>query len=450
MATFTKDYNPGMVILASAVGFIGAFATISLCEQFRLALVLRSTFRQTVFIILTALSAGSVAIWGVFYLVVNSVRLKLDGQYIPFRYDTTLTFVSLAVIPVITGIGLYIASTDHCFNKSKKEIMDMFISRTSSTHSISEIKNMGKYRILFIVCTHSLYRIVLGGIVSGGGLALMRYLGLRSLVIQGRLHYDSGIIGGSIILSIVSMIGGFWMFFRVLSIFSSLDVIRFACAVNGLVSLSGIHYLALAGVRFEYDPTVTVNMETSLPRSPFIISILSATVVFSFLMLISVLSDLREWLLRTSAQLRMADLALFALMKKTLESREQGRGGVRGHFQAPLEVITYTRRFMSYDGGGRDKGGTSVGGMVLQQPLFNDFDEEMGLSSAPANDRDPAGRSRAQSDSQLDTRTRNNSVRTKPRLVESTSTHSSTQHSNDVLPPSPQDQLFPEQNLQSS
>lgn len=240
------------------------------------------------------------------------------------------------------------------------------------------------------------------------------------------------------------------MFFRVLSIFSSLDVIRFACAVNGLVSLSGIHYLALAGVRFEYDPTVTVNMETSLPRSPFIISILSATVVFSFLMLISVLSDLREWLLRTSAQLRMADLALFALMKKTLESREQGRGGVRGHFQAPLEVITYTRRFMSYDGGGRDKEGTSVGGMVLQQPLFNDFDEEMGLSSAQANDRDPAGRSRAQSDSQLDTRTRNNSVRTKPRLVESTSTHSSTQHSNDVLPPSPQDQLFPEQNLQSS
>lgn len=240
--------------------------------------------------------------WGVFYLVINSCRLKFpDGRLVPWRYDITDTFVALAVIPFIIGLGLYVASTDHCFNKSKKEIMDLFITRTTAaaTYSISEIKHMGRYRILFIVCTHSLGRIILGGIISGGGLALMRYLGLRSLVIPGRLHYDRGFVAGTVILSVLSMVLGFWVFFRVLSIFSSMDWLRFGCAINGLAGLSGIHYIALAGVRFEYDPTVVVNELTSIPPRPFIVSILCATVIFSFTMLIYVLSDLRQWLLHT-------------------------------------------------------------------------------------------------------------------------------------------------------
>jgi len=302
MVTLTQDFNPGTVALACAVAFIGAYATVSLCEQFRLASAMKVTLKHLPSLIMAGFAFGGVGIWGVFYLVVNSCRLKFpDGTLLSWRYDIFDTFLALAVAPIIAGFGLWVASTDHCFNKSKKGIMDLFITRTTAaaTYSISEITHMSRYRILFIVCTHSPERLILGGIIGGGGTALMRYLGLRSLVIPGHLHYDSGITALTVILSMLIMISGFWIFFRVLSIFSSLDWLRFLCAVQGIAGMAGIHYIALAGVRFEHDPTVSVNLETSISPRPFIVSILCGTVIYSFTALIYVLSDLREWLLKT-------------------------------------------------------------------------------------------------------------------------------------------------------
>jgi NO-binding membrane sensor protein with MHYT domain len=381
MIILEKDYSPGIIALTCAVGFIGSFTTISLCEQFRLAAVSQSKIHQISFMILTALAAGGVGIWSVFYLAVISLRLERGSAILPVRFHTNTCIAMLFIIPALSGLGLYVASTDHCFNKSKKEIMDMFISRATRTMSMGEIKRMGRFRILFIVCTYSLHRIVIGGFITGCALALMPFLGLLTLEFQGRVVFHTGEVVATIMLSIIGMIGGFWIFFRVLSLFSSMDSLRVLCAINGLVSLSGLQYGWIGFADFIFEPEHVVDKPSSLSSSHFIVGALCAAVIFSFVMLIYVLSDLRAWLLRTSAQLRQSDLALAALMRKTMELHI----AQNGHFQAPQEVINYTRKYMIQklllDGQ------VPVGGVFVSRPLHNDFafEEDLGPLPPPQN-----------------------------------------------------------------
>ena len=83
MVTFIQDFNPGTVALSCAVAFIGAYATVSLCEQFRLAAVRKVTITHLLSMIMAGFAFGGVGIWGVFYLVINSCRLKFpDGSLI--------------------------------------------------------------------------------------------------------------------------------------------------------------------------------------------------------------------------------------------------------------------------------------------------------------------------------------------------------------------------------
>lgn len=99
----------------------------------------------------------------------------------------------------------------------------MFITRAREKYTMAEIKHMGKYRILFIVCTYSLQRIVVGGLFVGGALCLMRSIGISSMSFQGTVTYDNRIVAATVVLSMVCAIGGMWIFFRVLSLFPSLS-----------------------------------------------------------------------------------------------------------------------------------------------------------------------------------------------------------------------------------
>lgn len=113
---------------------------------------------------------------------------------------------------------------------------------------------------------------------------------------------------------------------------------------------------------------ITLISKNSISARYMTSGILAGAVLCSFVMLVYVLSDLRSWLLRTSAQLRQADLALVALMKK-LTDRDKEKA-VPTHFQAPLEVVNYSRRYLvSAESGNK----VNLGGLVLPPPMFNDF-----------------------------------------------------------------------------
>ena len=361
------EYRASLVLLACAVAFIGTHAAVALCEQFRLALSSSSSgWSKYGILILVSFAFGGVGFACTQYVVFTSIRLRTaENDIVYLQYNPGLIAGSIFVSSFVTFIGLYIASTDECFNKSKKEIMEIFIHRTSQTRSIGEIKRMGKYHILFLVCTSSLHRILASGVIFGGALSLARFMGVKSIYFQGNIHFDPTMIALSVLLSVVVCTLASWLFFRVLSIFPSMDIIRTLVSVVGVLGITAVYYVRLIGVVFHYHPAVTLP-NNAVPYTRVVVIVLTCAVVFSFVALSYVLSDLRSWLQKTSTQLHHADRALVALINQQKGSSrvpQQNTNNNNHHhqnkiakiqemqnkmkyLQLPLEVVNYSRQFL--------------------------------------------------------------------------------------------------------
>ena len=393
MVVLDVEYNGWMIFLSTGIAFIGAFAAVSLCEQYRLSTLADSKANRYLLLVFVAISLGAVGIWAMHYIATASFTLKNDGIIIPIRYNYSMLFVSLVVVCIMELIALYLASTDKCFNKSKAKIMEIFIQHASNNYSLPELKQMTSSKIWIIVFTHSLHRIILGGFIGGSGVAIMHYLGMMSMEFQGKITYNPGMVALSVIVAILAVIGGFWVFFRVLSVFPSLDILRIVCALNGMFSLSGVHYIGMTTAKFEYDPNMSIpDPATTIASHDLLIGILAASVVFCVIMHVYVLSDLRGWLLRTSIQLRQADGII-----QSLAANQRGNGEVTftptssstSAVLSSRNLIKYMRR---YNQGTDDK----TGRMVWNTPnLYGDQNsEEDELSDKPNADKpNPKGTS---------------------------------------------------------
>jgi NO-binding membrane sensor protein with MHYT domain len=367
MVLLDVEYHAGMVILSTGVAFIGAFAAVSLCEQYRLSTMTKSTTSRMALMLFVAISLGGVGIWAMHYIAAASFTLSIDGVNVPVRYNGTYLAVSLIVVTIMEFLGLYCASTDKCFNKSKKEIMEMIIQHASEKYSIAELKHMGELRILRLVFTHSLSRIAWGGVIAGGGVAAMHYLGMMSMEFQGTIRYNAGLVVVSVLVAIAAVIGGFWVFFRILSVFPSLDILRIACALNGMFSLSGVHYIGMVSATFDYDPDkAPPSQHDTISSETLLIGILSAAVIFCVIMQVYVLSDLRGWLLHTSTQLRLAD----SIIKKHTAHGSPGGSASQVNPLAARETAKYLTR---YGGSGSTQTSTHS---APSSDLYHDFGEE--------------------------------------------------------------------------
>lgn len=399
MVALDVDYNGTIIALSTGIAFIGAFAAVSLCEQYRLSTTANATSNPLVLMAFVAFSLGGVGIWCMHFISTASFRLTNDGTEIPVRFNVPMLVISLVVVCVFEFAGLYCASTDSCFNKSKKEIMEMFIARASNKYSMSEIKQMSKLKILTIVCTHSPERIIIGGIIAGGGVAIMHYLGMMSMEFQGTVKYNPGLVALSVIVAVLAVIGGFWIFFRVLSLFPSLDILRVACALNGMFSLSGVHYIGLVSATYHYDATrEPPDTSNSIGSQQMLTGVLAASVIFCVIMQVYVMADLRGWLFRTSGQLRQAENVV-----NTLRSQHgtQARSPTSTSSTTARELYKYLAKYHKATSDA-DTDNMSVG-------LYNDFSDEEEDEKASDYPRD-VSRVREKSTHKEQNRSRGNSA----------------------------------------
>jgi NO-binding membrane sensor protein with MHYT domain len=310
-------YDPKIVALAAAIGFAGAFGAVSTCEQFRLATVNKRTTKYSYhWVLLVGGSFGGVCVWGAHFVGMSSFRLLHGDVEIPLRYDVGNALMLLAISLFLTTAAVAVAIADDCFNRSTKEIMEKFIARASYTYTITQLKQMSQIRILSIVFSHSIEKPVIGGLISGGAVGLMHYVGMIGMRFQGTIEYDPGVVFASCITSVCVIIGGFWLFFRVLSLFPSLDILRVLSAGNGMFGISGLHYIGLQAATFHYDPDVSLpDPSNTIDSQQMLVGVLIACAIYTILVLVYVISDLRVWLLRTSMQLHHADRALATMQK---------------------------------------------------------------------------------------------------------------------------------------
>jgi NO-binding membrane sensor protein with MHYT domain len=331
------------VLVALGLQFIGNYAAVSLCEQYRLSTTASAKQNRYFVFLLVACALGWAGTWSLHAASISSMTLYHGDVEVPVRFNSAILFLAGIQSVLQTLVGLYFSSTDDCFNKTGKEIMEKFIARTSASYTIKDIKKMSKLKILYTVLTHSLDRLNFGGLFGGIGIAASHYIILHSMEFEGTIEYNPGIMVASFLSGMMASHGAFWAFFRVLSLFPSLDILRNILAVVGVIGVGGTHFIAMAAVTFHYNPgTMTAEPPTSSatisPKDLYYGAIVSS-VIFLVVMMMFVVHDLRDWLLRTSAQLRQADKALAVLMRR--KSRGSGK-----HTHLPVEVTHYAQRFL--------------------------------------------------------------------------------------------------------
>jgi len=331
MEHLSVEIRSTWVVLSIAFAFLSTHAAVALCEQYRYAILSksRSFLHLTGILTFVAATFGGIGCWGVFFLVMASFRLRRPvGDIIVVQFDAGQISAAAFITLAISLVGFYVASTDECFNRNRKDIMELFISRTSKTHTIGEIKRMGRIKILTNVCTSSLERVICGGLIVGGALSLMNRLGFEAIVFPGEIEENTGLIALSVIISMLGGVGGCWVFFRVLSVFPTNEYIRTIVSGIGTVMVCGSHYAAIASLTFRFDPNKDVD--GAIQYAAMVLSVLVVSVLLSFLAMVYVLVDLRWWLLQTSNQLHLADRALLSLLNRDHNDRHMLMMGRRG------------------------------------------------------------------------------------------------------------------------
>jgi NO-binding membrane sensor protein with MHYT domain len=365
MPNFEVQYRAVSIMLTCAVAFIGAYAAVASCEQIRIASMSEAPKIKHLLLVFMSLCAGGVCTWGVFYVAMSSYRLYTpdDGVLAWKTYDTDLVLTSLVAATALKGIGFYIASKDVYFGKSESDIIKDIRHSGTGKYIAQNFNTMSKWQRWRLVCFHRLDRIVIGGVLSGTSFIVMWQMGIASINIPGGIKVSAGPLVAHAFISVIGNTAGYWMSFRLLSVFPSIDTLRFWDSISAGIVLPGVVYIALAGVTFEYDPSVHMPEEgTVITSVHLIIGVLIGTIMFSFVVIMYVLSDLRSLLLHSRTQLRLADRALLALThnasgqharqlspKNRLAVSPSGKHfttAVQRNTQAPAEVVQYTRQYL--------------------------------------------------------------------------------------------------------
>ncbi|MBV1852954.1 MHYT domain-containing protein [Catellatospora tritici] len=164
---------------------------------------------------LAAFALGGTGIWAMHFMAM--LGFTVSGTLI--RYDMLRTLISAVTSVVVVGLGIFIAG----------------FGRTSGP------------------------RILLGGLLTGVGVAGMHYTGMFAMNMDGIVHYDQGLVAASVAIAVVAATVALYFTVKL----SRPTAIAGAAILMG-VAVCGMHYTGMAAMSVELThPTLTVPGSTA-------------------------------------------------------------------------------------------------------------------------------------------------------------------------------------------
>eukprot|EP01033_Poteriospumella_lacustris_P009547 gene9547-6844_t len=262
---YRKRFDASMVLLTFALAFLGIYLAVGVAEQLRLSFIddrivhglnIRISRRKIhmLYLLFCAISVGVISIWGMFYVSLYSMTLLDEaGNPVPIRSNSDIQILSLFVIFIINIVSITTASYDDMFSKTKVAIINEFIAQSKSL-TMKEIRSITLWKLLTIMATQRLDRILIGGTISALGVLAKFYISLRGLEFPGEIHYHAGWTVFAITIIVVASLSAYWIFFRLLSIFPELEWLRLCVAFLGSIATSLGDYLVLTSAEFRSGP----------------------------------------------------------------------------------------------------------------------------------------------------------------------------------------------------
>jgi NO-binding membrane sensor protein with MHYT domain len=226
--TYNTHVDPVLIVIACALSFVGAFATIQTFEQFRLCKLLDlrpKLYPADALHFFLALFFGVFSLCTILFFILCGCLLIFpphDSYVVPVYYRADMTIVSLFVVILFTYAGLYVCSLDGFYSKDRTDAIAEFYEKSRAL-SINAVMKQGKYAFLMSTLFHNVAHLVAGGTITGGGVVIMHYTGVAAMRFQGHIDWHAGNIASSVFVAVIACTVAFWILFRLLVVFSRFD-----------------------------------------------------------------------------------------------------------------------------------------------------------------------------------------------------------------------------------
>ena len=240
------EHDWRLVLLAVTVCFIASFAAVTILRR---AQATQGWMRAGWLI-----TAGTVTGWGIWST--HFIAMLAYDPGFTLGYDPSLTGISLLSAVGLTSFGLWLA-----------------------------------------LSSHGRFGAAGGGIVVGGGVAAMHYLGMAALQMPGHIVWDKNLVAASIIAAMLFGAAAFILAARWGRIRSSL-----ASTVLLTIAIVSHHFTAMGAVEIISDPSRSVH-ESSLSPTILALAIAGIAVALLGISIVAALADSRLSIMRARQQL---------------------------------------------------------------------------------------------------------------------------------------------------
>jgi NO-binding membrane sensor protein with MHYT domain len=184
-------------------------------------------------LVLAAVAIGATGIWSMHFIAM--LGYTIQGQQI--LYNVPLTILSMLIAIVVVGIGLFIVG----FGDG------------------------------------SPWRLLLGGVIVGLGVASMHYMGMAAMTMPDSMHYNVPLFVLSVVIAIVAGTAALWAGTQVRSLTATIV----ASLIMG-VAVSGMHYTGMAAMHVQADAMSGMAGMSGSTASSFIVPLLAGISLLTF------------------------------------------------------------------------------------------------------------------------------------------------------------------------
>jgi NO-binding membrane sensor protein with MHYT domain len=216
--------------LAYLMSFLGSFLGLRCTTRSR-ASAGASRIR---WLVVAAVSIGITGIWVMHFIAM--LGFTIPGETI--RYSVTVTLGSMLLAVAFVLIGLLIVG-------------------------------LGQPNIR---------TLLLGGLITGLGVAAMHYSGMAAMRMPARISYNPELFGVSIVIAVVAATVAFWFALRLRGFLPTLG----AAAIMG-IAVSGMHYTGMAAMH-AYPPAGTAMSMGGADAESFLLPLIIGVSVITFVL----------------------------------------------------------------------------------------------------------------------------------------------------------------------
>ena len=91
------------------------------------------------------------------------------------------------------------------------------------------------------------------------GILIMHYMGMWAQRTQVSMELDIGIFILSVVIAIASASAAFWILFRLLTFWETMEWVRVASALVMALAVCGTHYTGMLAAKYSYEPSLNVD-----------------------------------------------------------------------------------------------------------------------------------------------------------------------------------------------